>query len=178
MRVITYVGIVLVVVGAIALAASSGAFDSSAADRGSTIETASDGSALLGLEYSNGEQVELESANSDSGGNCFLVWCSDFRYNDVEIVTLEDNTPSQDLTIEPQEVSIDNEEMVRNNIRYDTTDNGHPVILADFNCPAESSWSGARQTSDSGIITVSVEASDGNVTIDLDREVRIDCVQD
>ncbi|QCS41131.1 hypothetical protein [Natrinema versiforme] len=173
----------LVVVGAIALAASSGAFDSSAADRGSTVETASDGSALLSLDYPNGEQIELESSNSDRGVLCIIFGpCDGFRYNDVEIVVFADNTSSQQLTVEEIDISIDNTDMIRGDqLRDETRNNGNEInaVLGDFKCPAERDGLFSRQqTEDSGTVTVWVKASDGNVTVELERDVEIDCVQE
>ncbi|OLZ39549.1 hypothetical protein A6E15_00475 [Natrinema saccharevitans] len=180
MRWSIYLGVGLIISGAILVAVSSGAFDATLADRGVEIETASDDDALLGLNYSTSDRtVTLESGDSNGGGFCLFGGCSSYRYNDRKAVLLEDNAPSGELTMETLSVNFQGPDMTRRNgVRYDQTPNGIRIVLGDFSCPAEGDWGFGDQQQQSGTIIVDGVFSDGTVTVGLEREIDVECVPD
>ncbi|WP_455448959.1 hypothetical protein [Natrinema thermotolerans] len=179
MRRTTTVGIALIVTGAFIAVASSGAFDATTADRGTEIQTAADENALLGLEYATDDRtIVLESDDSDGGGGCFFV-CADYRYNDRRAVLIEDNTVSGELTIERLSVDFEGDDMTGGDgVRHEATNSGIRVVLGDFRCPSEGVFGSGDQQQQSGRILVDGEFSDGTVTIDLEREINVECVPD
>ncbi|WP_121741810.1 hypothetical protein [Natronorubrum halophilum] len=182
MRWITYLGFGLLVVGSLAVVASSGAFDSTVADRGVAVETAGDEDALLGLEYPSEERVlELESENGDLGGFGFCFFgCPDYEYDAESVVVLEDNTPSGPLSIEDVSFSKANDEddiIDEESLRREPAEDGFRVVLGDFSCPTSGDFSPSQQESDA-TVTVAIEVSDGEVSIDLEREIDVECVPD
>ena len=184
MRTLTYLGLGVLVCGALVFVASSGAFDSTTADRGVGIETAADEDALLGLEYpsNEGDSVQLTSEQADSEGRCFLGACSEYEYDDLAIVLLEDNSPTSDLAIDADDLSVtvDNEAIVGGDgLRPEPTDEGLRVVYGDFRCPTEYNFLGPYPQDDrEATVTIAVEASTDDLVIDLERTVQIECVPD
>ena len=138
MRTITIIGLGLVAVGLLIVAASSGAFDATGADRGVEVTTAADDRALLGLEYPSSEgTLELASGQSDGGGWCFFV-CLDYRYTDEELLRLEDNTGSGNLSVEEITFDTSGDDIVGGNgLRHESADDGFRVLRGDFSCPTK-----------------------------------------
>ncbi|ELZ22997.1 hypothetical protein [Natrinema limicola] len=174
MKTVTKLGLGLLVVGAAILATSSGAFDSMAADRGIGVETAHDADAYVGLDYPNADQnrvIRLQSSEADSGG-CFLIFCSDYEYDDVEVTVITDQTASTELIIEDLRVERDGDG-ITNEIRKETAGDSLRVVTGDFECQ---NWRG--QQAGSTTLTISLEVSDGSFSTTLDREVTVKCVSD
>ncbi|WP_436346018.1 hypothetical protein [Natronorubrum sp. FCH18a] len=169
-------------VGALIVATSSGAFDVANADRGVGVETASDESALLGFEYpSEDRTLELNSDDADGGGGCFLGFCSPYRYNDVVIVVFEDNTPSNELSIGENDltVDVDNDDIVGGEeLRHEPTDDGLRVVLGDFRCSSAGAFGSGDQQHRSATVTIDAEVSGEKISIDLERTVDLECVAD
>ncbi|OAQ51923.1 hypothetical protein HTG_14825 [Natrinema mahii] len=173
MRLPTVFGLGLVLVGGLVLAASSGAFDLTSADREVGIETASDKDALVGIEN---DQVTL----NEEQGRIRCVFCSgNYEYTDVELVTITDRTPSSDLEVTDAGLdisggtadypSLESYEIQMNNDEY--------TIYGTLRCDAEFSWwDGLYQRSDSTTFTMDLETSDGTITVELQREIPVQCV--
>lgn len=73
------------------------------ADRGVSVDVASDSNAVVGLTYPNdvsgaGEQrvVELRSDDADRGG-CLWIFCTDYEYESVELIRISDALGSHSL---------------------------------------------------------------------------------
>ncbi|SDC34974.1 hypothetical protein [Natrinema hispanicum] len=186
MRLIKMLGVVLLLAGSLIVVSSSGAFDSLDADRGVTVKTAADENAYLGVKYDDKlttstdgtPTLELESGKADGGGFCIFD-CYDYEYNDMEIIIFEDNTATGGLSIADESFATDNGDVAaRNDLRI-KNDQGIGVMRGDFNCPADRrGLFEFYQEEASTKTTVSIQASDGDVTINLKREVNIECVPD
>lgn len=174
MRLIAYIGLGLLAIGALVFIASSGAFDSTTADRGVEIETANDAHAFLGLEYSTESRtVELQSDDSNDGGFCFFV-CPPYEYIDRELITVADNTPSGELEVEEIEFDESGDDII-DDLEYTDAN----IVHGDFSCPVDGPFIGTPdQESRSATVTIDIEASDGAITVDLERAIEIECVAD
>ncbi|WP_135822769.1 hypothetical protein [Halostella litorea] len=175
-------GIALLVCGALVFLAPSGAFSSTVAERGTTVQTASDANALVGIEYPAAEDgtrtVQLESGQADEGGGCFFV-CSDYEYNNIGITLFTDQTGASNLAVDQIEVSNTNGDMIGGEgLREEQPENGMQAIRGDFRCSSSGIFGSGDQQHDSTNITVSLEASNQNLTVSLDREITVECVQD
>ena len=174
MKYLTYIGATLVVIGIILVAASTGAFDSATADRGVTVETAGDDNALLALDYpSDDRTLALDSGTSDGGGECIIIiGCSDYEYNSEELVSVTDNTPSNNLIIEDVDYNYDDD--LVESLEYDET-----AVWGDFACPASGSFiGGSDQDEASTSVELEIVASSSEVTVDLERSVTVNCIRD
>jgi len=187
MRLIKTLGVILLLAGSLIVVSSSGAFDSLDADRGVDVETASDQNAYLGVEYGNDlttpaggtPTLELESSNADRGGFCIIFDCSDYEYSDEVVIIFEDNTATGDLSITDESFTTDNRDVAAQNDLRIEYDQGVGVMRGDFSCPSGGAFFGdGDQEEDSAKTTVNIQASDGDVTINLEREVNIECVPD
>lgn len=183
MKFLKYLGAGLLIVGALTLAVTSGAFDAIDANRGVSVESAGDDSALLTLEYHDayeGGTVELHSDAADQDGGCIFGACSSYQYNEEEIVLFVDNTSSGDLGIDETDltVDVDNDAIVGGaELRHEPADDGIRVVLADFRCPTEYNFLGPYpQGERSATLAVTVEASSPDLTIDMEREIDVECV--
>ncbi|WP_226480719.1 hypothetical protein [Natrinema amylolyticum] len=168
MRSSTFLGLGLIIVGGFVLAASSGAFDVTNADRGVSVETATDENALLALEKT--DQIGLEEGNFVCEG---FVCFGGYREYDVEIVTISDQTPPPELAIERERLSVETENDGNpslENWELNAVD-GEYVVEAEFHCDAPI---GSQQT-DSTVLAFAIETSDGKITIELEREITIQC---
>lgn len=181
MRSLTYLGAGLLLVGALLVVAPSGAFDSLVADRGVGVQTADDEDAYLGLEYDDeldDRTLELDSDDADDGGGCFFGLCGDYEYNDRELLTLEDNTPDGGLTIDDVSIESDNDDITGGDGLRVEHDEGLGVLKGDFRCPASGFFGSGDQESRSATVSISVIASDDEVTIELERQLEIECLED
>ena len=186
MRLIKTLGVVLLLAGSLVVVSSSGAFDSLDAGRGVSVETAADENAYLGVKYDDKlttstdgtPTLELESGKADGGGFCFFG-CSDYEYNGREMIIFEDNTATGDLSITDESFTTDNRDVAAQNDLRIEYDQGIGVMRGDFSCPSGGTlWGYGDQEEDSAKTTVNIQASDGDVTINLEREVNIECVPD
>lgn len=174
MKPITYIGVGLLLIGGLVMIGSSGAFDTTTADRDVGIETADDAHAFLGLEYpTESRTLGLTSDNSDGGGFCILA-CSPYEYTDRELVAVADNTPSDELVVEEIAFEEAGDDIV-DELEYTDAN----MVRGDFSCSASGSWFGyGDQEPRSATVTIDIEASDGAITIDLERTIEIECVAD
>lgn len=182
MRLITVLGFVLLALGSILVISSIGAFDSTVADRSAGIETATDKNAYLGIVYDDQldeRTLELESNDADGGGGCIFYSCNDYEYDDRELVVFEDSIPEGELSTIDDEATIDDSDLTGGDGLRVEYDQGIAVVRGDFRCPVDPVFLGSGdQRGPATTATISLVASDGNVTIDLEREVQIDCVQE
>lgn len=181
MRTLTYLGLGMLVCGALVFVASSGAFDSTSADRGVGIETAEDRDALLGIEYPSDrfedDVVALRASEADQTECYLFVGCYNY-YFDEELMLFTDGLPDEALSVRAVDIETTDDGIVYENgfqdgagIRHESTDAGLRVVLGDFYCSVP-------QEGDEATVTVSVTAAtaDGSVRIDLERTVRVECV--
>ena len=186
MRWFTQIGLVLIAVGALVAVASTGAFDSLDADRGVSIETAPDADALVGIEYADEVEepygglpvLELDSDESDSGGGCFVIGCSEYQYNDRELVIFEDNTVAEELMIEDATISSDDDAITGGNGLRNEQDRGIGIVRGDFRCSSRGFIGPGDQQQRSAVITVDIVASDGDITIEFERDIAVECIPD
>lgn len=179
MRFTTRLGLALFVLGAVAILVSSGAFDAVTADRSANIDVAeNDQEAILNVSYPNSKEIELIEQDRDGLCSVFPP-CVD--YNNRQVIMFVDNTSAEQLSI--SEISFDSE--TDSNLRIDsgptaqTTGTGLAVVTASFECDA--SWVGffdLSQNNGRGSITTDIVVSDGNLSVELSREVDIHCVPD
>ncbi len=181
MKTITKLGLGLLVVGAAVLVTSSGAFDSLSADRGIGVETAPDADAYVGLEYPEADQartIRLESSTADSGGFCVLYSCDPYRYDDVDVVVITDQTASGNLVVEDLTV-VSTGDDVTAAINEEYGENSLRVVRGDFECQVDPVFLGyGTQQAATATLTISLEASDGSFSTTLEREVTVECVPD
>ncbi|MGQ3411529.1 hypothetical protein ACT4ML_04605 [Natrinema sp. LN54] len=182
MRLITLLGFVLLALGTVLVISSIGAFDSTAADRSAGIETATDENAYLGIVYDDQlveRTLELESNNADGGGGCIFYSCNEYEYDDRELVVFEDNVPEGELSTVDGEATIDDSNLTGGDELRVEYDQGIAVVRGDFRCPVDPVLLGSGEQRDpTTTATISLEASDGNATVELERDVEIDCVQE
>ena len=180
-RTVRTIGLLLVLSGAVLVGLSSDALTSMNADRGVSVDVANDQNAIVGLTYPNdvsgvGEPrtVELRSDDADSG-RCFLIFfCFDYRYNSVELVRVADQLQSSTLTVEE--------------ITYETTgpvvatvnDQSATGALRTVSVTAECSNRGGNQQAASTTVSVTVRATDESETlsVELTRDIRVECLPD
>ena len=175
MRLRTRLALGLLIAGSVVLLVSSGAFDTILADRNANIETAEqEQNALLGVEGPVGGTIQLNEQNS--------YWCPGLfdicYYDDVEVMTLSDNTPAN--TLETLEIrnSTSGDDVVfdffwgQGIFTEGEIQNGQVTISGDFICP----YSRGRQQSAVGTITSEIGATDGNLTINMTRQTTVHCM--
>lgn len=174
-------GLVLVLSGAVLVGLSSDALTSMSADRGVSVDVASDPNAVVGLTYPNdvsgvGEPrtVELQSENADYGGCIFFFICLDYGYNTVELVRISDQLESSVLTIEELTYETTGETIVSVNDRSATGALRRVTMRA--RCP---NGGGAQQAATS-TVSMSIQATDesGTLSVELTRDIRVECVPD
>ena len=177
MKTVTKLGLGLLVVGAAILAASSGAFDSMAADRGIGVETAPDADAYVGLEYPEADhdrviRLQSSSANRFYPSNLFEGY---YMYENTEVTIVTDQTALNELFIEDLTVESDGDD-ITDDIKKDAGGDSLRVVTGDFRCPALF----GGQVSSSTNLTISLEVSNGAGTFSttLDRKVTVKCVSD
>ena len=181
MRTAKLIGLAMVISGAVLTAMGSGAFDASEAGRAVAIETADDQNGFLGVEYPQGEPVQLSSGDADGGGFCFFGACSQYRYNDRTVLLLTDNAG---LSIENVDTSVDNGAITGGSgVRDEPTPNGLRAIVGDFRCPASSTggfFSIGDQGARTGTVTATIDAQEngGSMRVELERQVQIECIPD
>lgn len=165
-------GVGLVIIGIVLVAASTGAFDSVTADRGVTVETVGDDNALLALDYPSDETLALYSDTSDEDATCVIGFCGEYEYHSEELVSVTDNTASNDLIIDSIEADYDDD--LVESLEYDET-----AIWGDFTCPASGSLiGGSDQEEASTSVELEIVASSSEVTVDLERSVTVNCIPD
>ncbi|RZV11713.1 hypothetical protein BDK88_0594 [Natrinema hispanicum] len=178
MKTVTKLGLGLLVVGAAILAASSGAFDSMAADRGIGVETAPDADAYVGLDYPNADQNRVIRLQSSSSDRLDFNW-NEFRlyyvYENVEVTIITDQTASNELFVKDLRVERDGDD-ITDDIEKDAAGDSLRVVTGDFRCPALF----GSQISSSTNLMVSLEVSNGAGTFSttLDRKVTVKCISD
>lgn len=168
MRWITFSGVGLIVVGALVLAASSGAFDSTSADRAVGIETTTDEKALLGLEKP--DQISLAGGNLVCEG--FLCYNGYREYN-IDVLTIIDRTPPPELAIEESHITLDTSGSENPTLEswYIDGVNGEYIVKGEFRCAAPF-WS---QQSGSTTLVFDIKTSNGEISISLEREITVQC---
>lgn len=175
MRFSKRLGLGLVLAGLAVLVVSTGGFDSIAADRGSQLDTASDRNALLGINYTEGRTVELESQDG-TPGCLFNAFC--YSYENRELVVLHDNTVGGGLAVNyPIEFDVDETDSnfeITNGPSYDTTGPNLAVITASFECRALFGY----QLQGSGWIEMDATVTDGDTTIEVTRRINVECIAD
>lgn len=183
MRTLTYLGLGVLVCGALVFVASSGAFDSTSADRGVGIETAPDRDALLGIEDPSDrfedDVVALRASEADRTECYFIVGCYNY-YFDEELMLFTDGLPDGELAVRELTVETTDDGIVYENglqggdgIRHESSSDGLRVVLGDFYCSDPHDGDGATVT-----VSVTAESVDESVRIDLERTVRVECVPD
>ncbi|ELY54008.1 hypothetical protein C493_13198 [Natronolimnohabitans innermongolicus JCM 12255] len=164
----------MLIFGALVLVASSGAFDATSADRGVGIETASDEDALLGLEYD--ETHQLVSTNGEGSCTGFIIGSCAFEYEE-DLIHLEDNTVERDLDIWLEDGTTSDTEIVDDISINDET----ATVEGSFQCPAGGYFlvpTPGDQAEASETATIAIAASNDDVTIELERDVTIQCQPD
>ena len=186
MRTITYLGLGLIVCGALVVVASSGAFDATVADRGVGVETADDDDALVGIDRPPSSLSVDDGEFVCTDGDLF---CYDgyFEYTDV-FVTITDQTPStefEEATVD--ELSTPNDNPTIGSVEV-LSDNGVYTIEGIAQCDVDCTggWSGdacrgflgsgeAEQVPASQTATADLEVSGETISVDLSRTVDIEC---
>ena len=184
MRTLTYLGLGVLVCGALVFVASSGAFDSTSADRGVGIETTEDEDALLGIEYPSDcfedDVVALRASEADQTECYFFgIVCYNYYFNE-ELVLFTDGSSNEELSVREIDIETADDGIVyedgRENgegIRHESSSDGLRVVLGDFYCSDPHEGDGATVT-----VSVTAESADESVRIDLERTVRVECVAD
>ncbi|WP_440770953.1 hypothetical protein [Natronorubrum sp. DTA28] len=192
MRTITYLGVGLLVCGAIIFVASSGAFDSTLADRDISVGTADDEDALVGIDHSDTilSAEEGEFACTEQSSFWFFQYCSDgeFTYDEIllfvsdqtataeferidinEIAGFNDNPSIESTTVE----NDGSEYTLEASIRCNAECTGGSLVDDACQSPIGSGEAVQRSASQTG--TVDLEANGQTVSVDLDRTVEIEC---
>ena len=169
-----YLGMAMVVSGAVLIIIGSGAFDRTEASRGVAIDVAGDQDAFLGVEYPEGRPVNLQSADADAGGCIFFgLICFEYQYNDRDILLLENNTAGK-LSADTVTATVDNNDITGGaGLRVEDANNGLRKVVGDFRCPNNAGDQGSR----TGTVTVDVQTS-GSLEVDLQRQLEVECVPD
>ncbi|ELZ18302.1 hypothetical protein C478_01550 [Natrinema thermotolerans DSM 11552] len=172
MRSLTALGIGLILIGGIVLAAPSGAFDLTSADRGVGVETASDEDALVGIEK---EPISLTENDATR-----LVWSSGlkYEYTDVELVTITDRTQSSDLEVTDAGLNMSTGDTDYPDLQEDeiVMANGEFTVEGTLRCDARIvGFLQFDQQSSSTNLTMDLETSDGTITVELEREIPVQC---
>ncbi|WP_440763384.1 hypothetical protein [Natronorubrum sp. DTA7] len=196
MRTITYLGLGLLVCGALVFVASSGAFDSTVADRNIGVETVDDDTAYVGIS-----QPDVSLSASDGEFDCTgtstvpffwteIEYCSagQFIHNEL-ILTLSDQTPSSEFEEAIlSEISDSSDNPSTESATFETT-NDEYMLQAEIQCAAEciggstvdnacqsplGSWE-AAQTAADNTATIELEVNGENISVDLRRTVEIEC---
>ncbi|PCR91387.1 hypothetical protein [Natrinema ejinorense] len=174
MRSLTTLSFGLIIIGGLVLAAPSGAFDMTSADRGASIETAPDEHALVGIEN---EPISLVKEDGSLVADC--LFCNyEYEYTDVELVTITDHTPSSGLEVtdaglEMSAGATDYPSLEAYDIR---TSNDEYVVEGTLRCDATPvGFFRFDQRSSSTDLTMDLETSDGSITVELQREIPVQC---
>jgi hypothetical protein len=69
-----YLGMAMVISGAVLILAGGGAFGTTESNRGVAIDAANDPNVLAEVEYPEGKLVNLQSASVDAGGICIFLF--------------------------------------------------------------------------------------------------------
>jgi hypothetical protein len=172
-----YLGMVMVVSGAVLIIVGSGAFDRTEANRGVAIDVAGDQDAFLGIEYPEGRPINLQSADADGGGGCFFGFCADYQYNDRVLLTLENNSAG-DISVESITATVDNPDITGGSgLRNQDTAGGLSEVVGDLRCPSSGLFGPGDQGSGTGTVTVEVNTG-GSLKINLERKIEIKCIPD
>jgi len=172
----------LIVIGGLVALVGSSSFVSSSADRGMSVNVTDDGSAYVGLEYPEANQertIELHSSNSqwscDGGWECLVEGY--YEYNEVQIITIEDQSPSNQLFIQGSD-NIDSSDIAQS-ISYDTESGSVQSVSPTFECRASGIFTRNQQEEEESF-TISFEATSSadSLSIDLDREFEVVCIGD
>lgn len=175
MRAARYVALALVVAGLLVTIVGSGGTVSVSGERGGDIETVDDPDAYVGLEYPEAEEsgdpiVELIPAdgNLDCDFGFDVCWFGDMEYDNVRIVTISDQTDTQ-LSEDYLTHSLSGD------VDGDTEDvgslNTEITVQGDFTCDVLF----GQQQEASGEVTVTLETSSDEMTVELDRQVDVEC---
>ena len=187
MRTITYLGLGLLVCGALVFVASSGAFDSTLADRGVSIDTADDGDALVGVDRS---ELSLsvddgEFTCTDSSGS----YCFDghFNYDEVLLTITDQSTQTELEDVNVAGISTPDGDPPVTSVEVISNDDQHIVegtVQCDADCTGGITGSACRGFFGSGTAeqpvneqpaTAEIEADGETISVDLDRTVDVEC---
>ena len=170
----------LVLSGAVLVGLSSDALTSMSADRGVSVDVASDPNAVVGLTYPNdvsgaGEQrvIELRSDDADRGG-CFWIFCSDYGYENVELVRISDALGSDSLQIDELDYETTNQEMA--DLSNESPVDALRTVEGTFSCDNRFGYQQAANAT--ATMTLAVSDTDGTFSVELTREIRVECVPD
>lgn len=172
MRKTTKFGLGLLVVGSALVLVATGGFHSTTADRGMDIGIEeNDAEAFFGLEESQGETIVLNHTDAD---RCF-IGCV---YPDENLMDLSDNIGSISLEVEDFGYTTSGDDIVYdslfgNGVRIEgQLSDDSAVVRGDFMCPAP--WGGDQQEAESTIM-MTFEVSGGSTTIELTRQIDVEC---
>ncbi|ELY78851.1 hypothetical protein C488_05182 [Natrinema pellirubrum DSM 15624] len=140
------------------------------------VETASDEDALVGIEK---EPISLvkEDGSRKCIWNDWSVECV-YEYTDVELIRIIDNTPSSKLEVTDTGLDISAEAAGYPSLEeYDIQmNNGKYIVKVTLRCDAGFNlWDGRYQESSSTDLTMDLETSDGTITVELEREIPVQC---
>lgn len=180
MQRLTILALVLIATGLFVAVDPPSAFDTNVSERDVGIETAPDESAFVGVvpdgQLTADGTLRLESANSDGGGLCFFV-CTDFEYDARDLLTFEGNVPAT-LTVDQATVTASNGAITGGDGLRLANAPGVGTARGDFRCPAGGLFGGGNQQTRSATVTVDATLSGGDTTVELQRQVDVECVPD
>ncbi|QCC59118.1 hypothetical protein NP511_11825 [Natrinema thermotolerans] len=171
MRSLRALSLGLILIGGLILAAPNGAFDLMSADRGVNVETASDENALVGIEK---EPISLVEENGNI--QCDLQEGCVYEYTDVELVRITDQTPSSELEITDGEVNISTETTDYPSHQEDEITRVNDEYIVEGTLWCDATWFfGFYQERSSTDLSMDLETSDGTITVELEREIPVQC---